>query len=126
DDGCQSFIRLVEQEELDVARERAGYRKHLLLAARQRHALLLAPLREPREMCVDLLERPASRFRYLRELEILFDGQPGDDAAVFLNELNAMLCGLIVLETVDCLTIQPDLADFQLRFEGTRERTQRG
>ncbi len=40
----EALVGLVEQQHLDVARQRPGDGQHLLLAARQGHALLLAAL----------------------------------------------------------------------------------
>ena len=56
DDRGQPFIGFVEQEHLDVAGQCTGNGEHLLFAARECYALLLAPLAQTREKLVDPLE----------------------------------------------------------------------
>ena len=53
----QPLGRLVEQDDLRLQHHRPGDRQHLLLAARQRAAGLVAPLGEDREIGVDLVEQ---------------------------------------------------------------------
>src|ERR1700724_2199933 len=53
----QAFGRLVEQDDLRLEHHGAGDREHLLLAARQRAARLVAPLGEHRKICKDLAEQ---------------------------------------------------------------------
>ena len=62
----QSLERLVEQQELGIAGERAAHRQHLLLAARELVAVIAPPLGEAREEIVDALERPFARARRRR------------------------------------------------------------
>ena len=75
DDRRQPLIGLVEQQQLEVAGQRAGDGQHLLLAARKRDALLLAPFGKARKALVDLLEAPAIAGRNLGEGDVLLDGQ---------------------------------------------------
>src|SRR3546814_9090953 len=65
----QAFVGLVEQQQLHVASQRACHRQHLLLAARQRHALLLAALGEARKVLEEALDGPAVRLLDPRLLE---------------------------------------------------------
>ena len=54
----QTLRRLVEEQQVGVGHERAGDREHLLLAAAQEVALVLAPLGQLGEDLEHLLERP--------------------------------------------------------------------
>ena len=53
----QPFGRLVEQDDLGLEHHGAGDRQHLLLAARQRAAGLVAPLGQHREIGEHLVEQ---------------------------------------------------------------------
>ena len=53
----QAFGRLVQQDDLGLEHHRARDRQHLLLAARQRAAGLVAPLGQHREIGVDLVQQ---------------------------------------------------------------------
>ena len=57
----QPLGRLVEQDDLGLEHHGAGDRQHLLLAARQRAAGLVAPLGQHREEGVDLVEQRLAR-----------------------------------------------------------------
>ena len=85
----EPLIGLVEEQQLELARQRPGDRQHLLLAAGKRRRLLPPPLGEAREVPVDALQRPADRLGDLREDQVLLDGQAADDAAVLRHELDA-------------------------------------
>ena len=87
----QPFERLVQQDDLGVADQRAGDRQHLLLAAGQVGAAAAAPLLEPREHLVDAVERPLIRRRQAGENQVFLDIEATEDAAVFVHELHAGL-----------------------------------
>src|SRR5438128_3131290 len=55
--GHQAFGRLVQQNYLGFEHHRAGDREHLLLAARERAARLIAALGQHREILVDLVQQ---------------------------------------------------------------------
>ena len=57
----QAFRRLVEQQQLGIAHQRARDRQHLLLAARQNAALPVGQLAQLREQLADGLDGPAAR-----------------------------------------------------------------
>jgi hypothetical protein len=53
----QALGRLVEQDDLGLEHHRPGDGEHLLLAARQRFAGLIAPFGQDREILVDLVQQ---------------------------------------------------------------------
>ena len=66
----QAFGWLVEQDDLGLQHHGAGDRQHLLLAARQRAAGLIAPLGQHRKIGEYLVEqRPLFFFRYAVAVE---------------------------------------------------------
>ena len=85
DGGGESLERLVEQEHAHVARQRAGDRHHLLLAARQEVGRRIEALADAREIVEDALEIPAHAAPGLApeaaELEVLGDRHAGEQAA---------------------------------------------
>src|SRR5439155_10723606 len=79
--------RLVQQDDLGLQHHGAGDREHLLLAARQRSAGLVAPLGEHREIVVDLpqellLASLGEAVAVETGAEVLHDGQQPEDPAV--------------------------------------------
>ena len=73
-----------------VRDERASDREHLLLAAAQRHAGIIAALPQDREQLVNERERPASVAPCrATEQQVLLDGQVRQDAPA----LQALLAG---------------------------------
>src|SRR2546427_3374789 len=56
----QAFGRLVEEQHARVAEQRAADRQHLLLAAAELHAHLVAALAQHRKKLVDRLQRPVA------------------------------------------------------------------
>src|SRR6266851_387542 len=56
DHRCESFRRLVDQQELRFADEHACHREHLLLPAGECYAVLAPALLQPREGLEDLLQ----------------------------------------------------------------------
>ncbi len=69
--------------------KRAGDGQHLLFAARQRHAVLLAAFAQAGEQLVDPLQRPADRRGDLGELQVFLDRQAGDDPPVLGHQRDA-------------------------------------
>ena len=55
--GARPEARLVEQQQLGLAHQRAADRQHLALAARHGAGALAAPLGEPRKHRIDALEQ---------------------------------------------------------------------
>src|SRR6185295_6355928 len=75
---------LVEQQQSRLGHERPPDRKHLLLAAGQRPALLGDPLAETGEERQDAVDVGLDRLEIAGErahLQVLEDGQPGEDPA---------------------------------------------
>src|SRR5574337_1225768 len=82
--GRQSFGGLVDHDQVGVAHQRAAQREHLLLAARQHPGLDVAPLVEPREHRVRVVETPArlALAALLAQDEVLVHRELGEDVAV--------------------------------------------
>ena len=93
DDRREPERRLVEEQEPRPREARAGEREHLLLAARQRSGLLVAPLREPRQLARDLVEVLRDGLAVAAEvrahLQVLPDRQLAEDAAALGNVRDA-------------------------------------
>src|SRR6516225_8216776 len=75
---CETLERLVEQDDLWIADERARYRQHLLLTARKIGTAACPPLFEPREHLVDALKRPAVLGREPGQHQVLLDVQAAE------------------------------------------------
>src|SRR5439155_26073007 len=89
-----SFRRLVEQDDLGLERHRPRDGEHLLLAARERAARLVAPLSQDGEARVDLLEEPSAprlghRLAVQPGSEALHHGQQPEDPPVLGNPRGA-------------------------------------
>ena len=110
DHGGQPLVRFVQQQHFDVAGKGAGDGQHLLFAARQGDALLLAALFQAGEQFVKAFQRPADRFNDLGQLQVFLDRQAGDDAPVLGHQRTAGLRCLIGAHFVQRLVIQPDFA----------------
>src|SRR5262249_51588814 len=63
DDRCQALQRLIQQDDTRVDNEGTANRQHLLLAAGELAAEIVAPLLEPREHGEHALPRPRTRWR---------------------------------------------------------------
>src|SRR5204863_3689031 len=87
DDGREPFERLVHEQERRVAHQRAPDGEHLLLAAGDLVAPVVAPLGELREEIVDPLEGPAARTR--RDVEVLLDRERRKDVACLRDQADA-------------------------------------
>ena len=84
--------RLVEHQQLRFAHQRAADGKHLLLAAGERSAELLAALHQQRKIMEDFLELGRVALRRMEQAaadKILVHGQPRKDVAAFRAEANA-------------------------------------
>ena len=86
DHGRETERRLVEEEQLRPAHQRAAEREHLLLAARERPGALASALLHPREVLGDALDvlldlTVAPRVR--AEAQVLGHGQVDEGAAPF-------------------------------------------
>src|SRR5690606_18629299 len=113
DDGGEALIGFVEEEELEVAGQSAGNGEHLLFAARQGDAILLAAFGEAGEVRIDAVEFPAVSRSDPGDSEVLFHRQALDDAAILGDELDAGAGRLEALHLVDRLAVQPDGAGMQ-------------
>ena len=79
-DRGQPLGRLVQQQHPRIERERATDRQHLLLAAGELIAEIVAALFQPRKHLVDLCHRPWSRLRHRGH--VFFDRQRAEDIAL--------------------------------------------
>src|ERR1700733_10674582 len=91
--------RFVQQQHPYVARERAGHRDHLLLAAGEIIRGAIQPFADSRKIFVDALARPVHAMAGLplqpAELEILFDAHAREKSAALRDIADAktrMLC----------------------------------
>src|SRR3546814_8437428 len=92
----------------------------LLLAARQRHALLLAALGEARKVLEEALDGPAVRLLDLRQLEILLHRQARDDAPVLRHQSDSDTRSLEGLHLMQRLVVEPDFVVRQMRLGEAR------
>src|SRR6185437_4025739 len=106
----QSLERLVEQDDLRVAYERARDREHLLLATRQIGTAAAAPLLQAREHLVDPVERPFRRRGETGEDQVLLDVEAAEDPPVLVHELHAGLCNRMALPSRDLDAVEHDRA----------------
>ena len=108
DDGGETFERLVEQQDLRLANQRARNRQHLLFAAGEIGAAAAAPFLEPRKHGVDAFKRPPLRRRQAGEDDVFFDVQAAKDAAVFVDQLHAGLGDDVAFLAGDLVAIEDD------------------
>jgi hypothetical protein len=86
---------LVEQQQAGVQQESPGDGQHLLLAARQLVGAVAAPVRELGEGLVDALRGPAAGGATAGgDLEVLVDGEAGEDAAALGDAWDAPWAGI--------------------------------
>jgi hypothetical protein len=83
----KTLIRFIERQKPHIARQCPGDCKHLLLAARKRHPILLATFGEAREMLVNAIESPTMTWCDLGEVEVLFHHKAGDHPPVLRHKL---------------------------------------
>jgi hypothetical protein len=101
DDGREPLERLVQQHDLGIAHQRPGDREHLLFAAGELGAAVVAPLLQPRKHLVDALERPALRCGDPGEDDVLLHRQAAEDPALLVHELHAGLRDSVTLASGD-------------------------
>ena len=90
DEGGEPLRRLVEQQQLGVAHQRAGDGEHLLLAAGEVAALTGRQLPQLREEVIDPFHRPARcGHAAAGHVEVLPHGEVGEDAPVLRDEADA-------------------------------------
>src|SRR3546814_4854046 len=76
-------------------------------------------------MLEEALDGPAARLDDLRQLQVLFHRQAGDDAAVLRHQADADARRLEGLHLVQRLVVEPDLAMTQVRLSKARNAAQR-
>ena len=111
----QAFGRLVQQDDLGLEHHRAGDRQHLLLAARQRAAGLVAPLGQHREIGEDLVEQLLlARLGHAVAIEagaqVLHHGEQAEDAPVLGHVADAEPRQLVRRQAGDRLALEQHLA----------------
>src|SRR5215207_3309415 len=112
DERRQALRRLVEDEELRVRHQGPADRQHLLLAAGELRAEVVAALLEPREELVDALERPAWRTRAGggRRDEVLVHGERRKYLPALGHEADAALGDPVWREPGERAALEDDLA----------------
>jgi hypothetical protein len=108
DDRRKSLERLVEQDDLRIADQRAADREHLLFAARQIGAAAAAALLEAREHLVDAVERPPFLRGQPGEDQVLLDVERAEDAAILVHELHPCLRDLVAFAPGDLHAVELD------------------
>jgi len=83
----QPLGRLVQQQYPRIERQRAADREHLLLAAGQLIAEIVATFLEPRKHFVNLADRPRSRLRHRGH--VFFHRQRTEDVALLRHPADA-------------------------------------
>ena len=107
----QAQRNLVEQQELRVHHQRAPDRGGLLLAARQCAGEAAAAILKVGKGLHDGVERPCARSAGgARELEILFDRQPGEQSPAFGNKRHAQRGARVRGRRADILALEDDAA----------------
>jgi hypothetical protein len=116
---------LVEQQQPRPAHQGAADRQHLLLAARQGAAALLAPLGQPGEH----LEHPVEVFLEMHRigddgahLQIFVDAHAREDTPAFRHLGHAPQHDLVGRQTGDVLAFQPDRAGPRARAAADRHQ----
>src|SRR4051794_40804521 len=84
DHGCQSFERLVKQEQLRRTDEGSRNGQHLLLAAGKIRAAAGAALAKAREYLVNAVQGPAVLCRQPGEKQVLLDVEAPEYPAIFV------------------------------------------
>ena len=91
--GSEALGRLIDDDEVRVAHERAAQGEHLLLATRQHAGLGVLALLETRKKAVHVLETPAwiALAPLLSEQQVLVHGQLGEDIPVLRHIAQAQV-----------------------------------
>ena len=108
DDRGQTLERLVQQDDLRIADQRASDRQHLLLAAGKVRAAAPAALGEPRKHVVDALDGPPIRRGDGRQLEIFGNAKASEDAPLLGHELHSAPGDLERWLAVNALAVEAD------------------
>src|SRR6266446_9193858 len=87
DDRGQPLGRLVQQQHFWIERQRAADRQHLLLAAGEQVAEMVAALFQPRKHLVDLFHGPSAGLRHRGH--VLFHRQRAEDIALLRHPADA-------------------------------------
>ena len=100
----QAFGRLVDDDQVGVAHQRAAQRQHLLLAARQHAGLGVLALLQAREHAVHVVEGPAAALAraLLAEQQVLVHRELGEDVAVLGHVADAQVRDLVGLACAGC------------------------
>ncbi len=96
-----------------------------MLSTGKGYALLRAALAKAGKEVVKTLKRPANRRRDLRKLQVFFDRQAWNDAAIFGNQTQASNRSFIAFHVVKRLVIEPDFTMRHLRIAEACNRAQR-
>jgi hypothetical protein len=128
--GHQPFGRLVEQDDFRLQHHGARDRQHLLLAARQCAAGLIAALAQHRKEFEHLLEqRSFTLFGYAAAVEpgaqVFHHGEQAEDAAIFRHVTDAEPRQLVRRHSGDGMTLEQNLAAARLHqtHDGLQCRT---
>src|SRR6266705_3208143 len=122
DDGSEPLERLVHEEQRRVAHQRPPDGEHLLLAARDLVAPVLATLGELRKEIVDALEGPASGTH--RDAEVLLDRERRKDIAGLRDKADAQSATLVDGQLRDRLALVLDASGVKGRVahDGRKQR----
>ena len=87
----QALRRFIQQQQLRIPHQRPADRQHLLLAARQEAAALVAAFRQHRKQLVHPVDRPMPRplGRARRDVQVLPHAELGEDSPVLRHEPDA-------------------------------------
>ena len=108
DDRRQPFERLVQQQHARIEDQRAGDGQHLLLAAGQLVAEIVAALGEARKHVVDLGQRPRPRLRHRGH--VFFHRQRAEDVALLRHPADAGMRALVRPQAGDVAAVETDAA----------------
>ena len=109
DDRREAKAQLVAEEKPRVRHQRPADRDHLLLAARERRAALVAPLGEHRKEREDRVEVPRAGTADLSaDDEVFHDGERGKEAPTLRHQGDAAADELWRAETADRLIVEDD------------------
>ena len=103
----EPFGRLVHDKKTRIAEERPGDREHLLLAARQLAAAVVAPLGEAGKGRIDALDCPAA-LRARAQAQRLVDREARPEAAALRDVADAGASDLMRLEANEFEAVEAD------------------
>ena len=104
----EALGRFVHHEKPRIAEQSARYREHLLFAARELSAAVVAALRQSRECRIDPVDRPrmAASARAFAETQRLVDGKTRPEAASLRHEADAGADDLVRLRGRDFASVE--------------------